>query len=267
MAHGHPHADLVLLKRRQHLPWRTGLHGRTSCRRSASRRGDVELFCYDHSSDRIDSPLTVFADAEARKFIKGVAHLYAGETEAMSEVAKKRTTIQTYFTEYWADARTEFAEGLRWHVENILIGASRNGTQAILEGNLAVDPNHPHTEEGGNLCLGALTIGSSTIVRNLSYYVMAHLSRFVRPGSVRIESNPIDSLPNVAFRTPDGQAVLLVLNSGSDMQLVNIRCNRQTASHILDGGAVGTYVWRLAGESSTVPNSSRPSVVAPLRSE
>jgi glucosylceramidase len=207
----------------------------------------VELFCYDHNCDRIDYPLTVLADTEARKFIKGVAwHLYAGEIEAMSEVAKKHTTIKTYFTEYWVDARSEFAEGLRWHVENILIGASRNGAQAVLEWNLAGDLNHgPHTEEGCDLCLGALTIGSSTIVRNLSYYVIAHLSRFVRPGSVRIESSAIDSLPNVAFRTPDGQAVLLVLNRASDMQFVNIRSNGRTASHILDGGAVGTYIWRL----------------------
>jgi glucosylceramidase len=209
--------------------------------------GNVELFCYDHNCDRIDFPLTVLSDSEARKFVKGVAwHLYAGQIEAMLEVAKKHPTMKTYFTEYWVDARSEFAEGLRWHTENILIGASRNGAQAILEWNLASDPNHgPHTEEGCDLCLGALTIGSSTIVRNLSYYVIAHLSRFVRPGSLRIESNPIDSLPNVAFRTPDGQAVLLVLNSGSDMRFVNIRCNGQSASHILEGGAVGTYVWKL----------------------
>jgi glucosylceramidase len=208
---------------------------------------NVELFCYDHNCDRIDYPLTILADAEARKFIKGVAwHLYAGEIEAMSEVAKQHTAIKTYFTEYWVGAHSEFADCLRWHVKNIMIGASRNGAQAILEWNLAADPNHgPHTEEGCELCLGALTIGSSTIVRNLSYYVIAHLSRFVRPGSVRIESNTIDSLPNVAFRTPDGEAVLLVLNAGSDMQLVNIRSNGRTASHILDGGAVGTYVWRL----------------------
>jgi glucosylceramidase len=209
--------------------------------------GNVELFCYDHNCDRIDFPLTVLSDSEARKFIKGVAwHLYAGQIEAMSEVAKKHPTMKTYFTEYWVDARSEFAEGLRWHTENIVIGASRNGAQAILEWNLASDPNHgPHTEEGCVLCLGALTIGSSTIVRNLSYYVIAHLSRFVRPGSLRIESNPIDSLHNVAFRTPDGQAVLLVLNNGSDMRFVNIRCNGLTASHILEGGAVGTYVWKL----------------------
>ncbi len=209
--------------------------------------GNVELFCYDHNCDRIDFPLTVLSDVEARKFIKGIAwHLYAGEITAMAEVAKKHPRMKTYFTEYWVDARSEFADGLRWHTEHILVGASRAGAQAILEWNLASDPNHgPHTEEGCELCLGALTIGSSTIVRNVSYYVIAHLSRFVRPGSLRIESNPVDSLPNVAFRTPDGQAVLLVLNSGSDMQLVNIRCNGHTASHMLEGGAVGTYVWRL----------------------
>jgi glucosylceramidase len=208
---------------------------------------NVELFCYDHNCDRIDYPLAVLEDTEARKFIKGVAwHLYAGEIEAMSAVAKKHTTIKTYFTECWVGAGSEFAEGLRWHVENILIGASRNGAQAILEWNLAGDPNHgPHTEEGCDLCLGALTIGASTIVRNVSYYVIAHLSRFVCPGSVRIDSTAINSLPNVAFKTPDGQAVLLVLNNGSDMKFFSIRSNGRTASHILEGGAVGTYAWRL----------------------
>jgi glucosylceramidase len=82
-------------------------------------------------------------------------------------------------------------------------------------------------------------------VRNLSYYVIAHLSRFVCPGSVRIDSTAINSLPNVAFKTPDGQAVLLVLNNGSDMKFFNIRSNGRTASHILEGGAVDTYAWRL----------------------
>jgi glucosylceramidase len=95
------------------------------------------------------TPLAVLEDTEARKFIKGVAwHLYAGEIEAISAVAKKHTTIKTYFTECWVGAGSEFAEGLRWHVENIPIGASRNGARAILEWNLAGDPNHgPHTEE------------------------------------------------------------------------------------------------------------------------
>jgi len=49
----------------------------------------------------------------------------------------------------------------------------------------------------------------------------------------------------VAFKSPDGQAVLLVHNSSSDMQLVNIRSNGRTASHILEGGTVATYVWSL----------------------
>jgi glucosylceramidase len=116
----------------------------------------------------------------------------------------------------------------------------------VLEWNLASDPNcGPHTPGGSDDSLGALTIGASPILRNLSYYVIAHLSRFVRPGSMRISSTAIASLPNVAFMAPNGQAVLLVLNSGKNVRSFGIRYDSWTATAILDGGAVGTYVWQL----------------------
>jgi glucosylceramidase len=217
----------------------------------AGLRNDVELFCYDHNCDYKDYPLAVLRNEKARGFIAGVAwHLYEGKIEVLSEVARKYPGKKVYFTEQWVEANGDFARDLVWHVENVLIGASRHGARAILEWNLAGDPHHgPHTQEACQKCLGALTIKPPEIQYNLSYYVIAHLSRFVGPGSVKIDSKidskDIDSLPNVAFTTPDGHAVLLVLNKSSDMQFFSIQCNGQTASHILDGGAVGTYVWKL----------------------
>jgi glucosylceramidase len=97
--------------------------------------------------------------------------------------------------------------------------------------------------------LGALTIDGSSVVRNVSYYIIAHLSRFVRPGSIRISSTAISSLPNVAFVTPDEHAVLLVLNGNEDAQSFFIQFSGRTAAAVLDGGAVATYVWQLGALS------------------
>jgi glucosylceramidase len=191
------------------------------------------------------------ADAEARPFITGVAwHLYGGRPQALSRVARKFPGIKTYFTEQYVAAGGAFGDDLAWHVRNVLVGTIRNGAQTVLEWNLASDPNcGPHTPGGAVDALGAVTIGAS-VVRNASYYIIAHLSRFVRPGSIRISSTAIASMPNVAFMTPDGEAVLLVLNNAEDIQSFTIQCSGRAVAAILDRGAVATYVWRLGSARS-----------------
>jgi glucosylceramidase len=214
---------------------------------AAAGLSDVDVFCYDHNCDRPDYPLTVLSDPRARSFTAGVAwHLYRGAVDAMSQVGKLHPNMKVYLTEQWVGADGQFAGDLVWHVGNVLIGAIRNGAQAILEWNLAGDPAHgPHTPGGADKCVGALTIDGATIVaRNVSYYVIAHLARFVPPGSERIASSETDALPNVAFETPDGRIVLLVLNDGSDAKPFDIAWNARAVADELPAGAVATYVWK-----------------------
>ena len=110
--------------------------------------------------------------------------------------------------------------------------------------NLAADPkNKPHTDNGGcGMCQGAITIDGNVVSRNLAYYVVAHASKFVRPGCVRIASTSLDTLPNVAFSTPEGKRVLLVVNTGQSPQTFNIR-NGKLMTATLNAGAVATYIW------------------------
>lgn len=46
---------------------------------------------------------------------------------------------------------------------------------------------------------------------------MAHMSRFIKPGAVRLESNQFgwDDLHTAAFVNPDGSTVIVVLNPNS----------------------------------------------------
>ena len=60
-------------------------------------------------------------------------------------------------------------------------------------------------------------------MRNVSYYIVAHASKFVPAGSVRISSSVINGLTSVAFKTPQGKKVLLVLNDGSSPVSFNIK--------------------------------------------
>ena len=149
-----------------------------------------------------------------------------------------------YFTEQYTASNGDFEGDLRWHLKNVIIGSMRNWSRNALEWNLANDPNFdPHTPGGCTTCKGALTLSDNTVTCNVAYYIIAHASRFVPAGSVRIASNINGALNNVAFETPDGKKVLIVENDGSNAVTFNIRFNGMWAATTLAGGNVGTYVW------------------------
>ena len=205
---------------------------------------DVEIFCWDHNCDMPEFPLAVFADEGARRYLTGSAwHLYGGDISALSDVHRAYPDMKLYFTEQWVGADGQFAGDLLWHVRHVLIGSLRNWSRVVLEWNLASDPAcRPHTPGGEAQCVGALTLGED-IARNVAYYVIGHAAKFVRPGSVRVYSDELPSLPNVAFRTPSGQIVLLVLNDASSPQSCVIRYRGNEVATTLPAAAVATFVW------------------------
>lgn len=205
---------------------------------------NTKIITYDHNADRPDYPADILKDAGARQFVDGSAfHLYGGSITALTQLHNAYPDKHIYFTEQWVGGPGNFAGDLQWHVATLIIGATRNWSRNVLEWNLAADANYkPHTDGGCTTCLGALTIGTD-VIRNVAYYIIAHASKFVRPGSVRIASDISGQLENVAFKTPDGKKVLIVLNNGNAPQTFNIRFNGKTVTTELVNGAVGTYVW------------------------
>ena len=206
----------------------------------------TKIILYDHNADRPDYPITILNDPDAKKYVDGSAfHLYAGPISALSQVHNAHPDKNVYFTEQWVGGPGNFSGDLLWHVENLIIGGTRNWSRNVLEWNLANDPSYqPHTDNGGcTNCLGALTIDGSSVTRNVSYYIIAHASKFVRPGSVRIESSNPGSLVTVAFKNPEGKKVLIVLNKGAVTQTFNIKYKGKIVTPTLNSGAVGTFVW------------------------
>lgn len=204
----------------------------------------TKIISYDHNCDRPDYPITVLNDPGARPFVNGSAfHLYAGDISALSQVHNAYPDKALYFTEQWTGANETFEDNLKWHLKNVIIGSMRNWSRIALEWNLASDPSYnPHTSGGCTECKGALTIGTS-VTRKVGYYIIAHASKFVPPGSIRVASNISGNLQNVAFKTPTLKKVLIAVNDGSSSATFNIRFNGKWITTTLPAGAVGTYVW------------------------
>lgn len=235
----------------------------------------TKLVLFDHNLDRPDYPLALLSDPVISRFADGTGfHHYGGDMSAMSMVHRARPDKNLYLTEQMIIERPGSATiAIAPTVRRMLIETTRNWSRNVILWNLAADPNNnPHTSNGGcPMCQGAITIDGDTVSRNLAYYTIAHASKFVRPGSVRIgstsqgdqtvgltedEERPglmrmavienTQVLPNVAFRTPDGKIVLIVANDTYDVNSFAVQYGGRAASIPLSPGAAGTFIWRAA---------------------
>jgi len=233
----------------------------------------TKIILFDHNCDRIDYPLAMLNDPEVAKYADGSGfHHYGGDIASMTDMHIARPDKNLYFTEQMVVERPGDKNiNIAAQVKRLIVGTTRNWSRNVILWNLAADPlNDPHTDNGGcSMCQGALTIDGENITRNLAYYTIAHASKFVRPGSLRIAStNNGDKtvsltedeerpgvkratviensqvFPNVAFRTAEGNIVLIVVNDTYAGGTFRIQYKGQYASLKLSPGAVGTYVWK-----------------------
>lgn len=200
---------------------------------------------WDHNWDLPNQPKEVLSDSDAAKFYDGVAwHCYGGDVSAQSQVKDAFPTKNVYFTECsGGEWGKDWNDGFGWQVKNLIIGATRNHARGVLMWNLALDENFgPHLGGCGD-CRGVFTINSKTgeITRNMEYYALGHISKFVKPGAVRIQSNNIDGkIDNVAFKNVDGSVFVIVVNTSGLDKTLSIKYQNKFLNLALARGAAMT---------------------------
>lgn len=205
----------------------------------------TKILAYDHNWDRPDYPMTILADPDARKYVSGSAfHAYAGNVTAMTTVQEAFKDKGIYFTEIsggeWA---TNFADNMGWNMKNIFIGAPANWSKNALLWNLALDENHGPKNGGCGNCRGVVTISEGGFIRrNVEYYALAHLSKFVADGAKRIKTNPVTAVEHVAFKNPDGTVSVVVFNGANNFQRINIVGENGQVIFNQEPASVITYV-------------------------
>ncbi len=212
--------------------------------------GKVKILAFEHNWDIASYAQAVLANATASNYIAGSAfHCYGGNESAQSTVKAAYPAKDIWFTECSGTAGSSFAGDLAWNAEHLLIGATRNWARSVVLWNIALDQNSGPHNGGCTNCRGLLTIDTSKspaqITRNVEYYVLGHLAKFVQPGALRIDSsdNSGGAIKHVAFRNPDGTLVLLVLNAGQNASSFAVNAAGRSFADTLPAGAVATYVW------------------------
>lgn len=210
----------------------------------------TKIIIYDHNWDRPDYPLSILADADARKYVSGTAfHCYGGNVSAMSQVMTQYPDKGIYFTECsGGDFSTDFGNNLAWNSENLLIGSPRNGAKTVLFWNLALDENHGPKNGGCADCRGVITVNSSTkfIDKNVEYYVLGHSSKLLQAHALKLQTADTRSLglSQVAYLNPDGTKVVVAYNHQATALKLQVNIGSQSYSYSLESGALVSFKWQ-----------------------
>ena len=207
--------------------------------------GNVLIIGYDHNCDNTEYPIHV---AQSR-YVSGTAfHLYSGDISALTTV-HNTTGKDVWFTEQYTGENGSFQGDFGWHMQNVMLGAMQNHARAAIEWNLANDPLYNlHTDGGCSSCKGALTMQNGTIQsRNVSYYIVAQMSRVVQRGAVRVASSGASDINHCAFVNPDGSIGVVMYNNHNDDRTVDVVYNNQHASFTVHGNGATSVMLYEAG--------------------
>ena len=208
---------------------------------------------YEHNWDNPKYPEILAEDPAVRQYLAGISfHCYAGNVaDAQNAVHDLAADVPLYFTECTGGSYApDFAQNLANDTEGQVINVLRNWGKTVVFWNLALDPNGgPTVQHGCTDCRGVVTIDDSTspavVSRNVEYYVLGHLARYVQSGAYRIDSNSFGSgnVEDVAFKNPDGSIAVLVFNGASTPSQFSLNWKGKTTAYTLPAGAVATFSW------------------------
>jgi glucosylceramidase len=189
----------------------------------------------------------------------GIAwHGYGGNVTTQSTVHNQYPSIKAYDTEH--SGGTWVGNQQQEDMLNI-IDYTRNWGSSFVKWSLAVDQAMGPHNGGCGTCTGLITVHngdsrSGQVDYTVEYYDTGHLTKFVKPGAFRIDSTANSSVPNVAFRNPDGSKALIAYNNTGGTQSVKVNWGGQSFTYSLPARTSATFTW--SGTPGGGPGASGP---------
>jgi len=183
----------------------------------------------------------------------GIAwHGYSGDVSMQTTVHNQFPGVDAFDTEH--SGGTWIVDQQREDMLNI-IQYTRNWGRSVVKWSLAVDQNMGPHNGGCGTCTGLITVHngdnrSGQVDFNIEYYDMGHLTKFVRPGALRVASTANNSVPNVAWINPDGARALIAYNASGTTQTVRVVWGNQSFTYSLPARTSATFTWRGTQSSS-----------------
>jgi glucosylceramidase len=176
----------------------------------------------------------------------GIAwHGYGGNVGQQTTTHNQYPNLDAYDTEH--SGGTWIGNQQQEDMHNI-IDYTRNWGKSVVKWSLAVDQNMGPHNGGCGTCTGLITVHngdgrSGQVDYTVEYYDMGQLTKFVKPGAYRIDSTANSSVPNVAWRNPDGSKALVAYNDTGSAQSMKVNWGGQSFTYSLPAKTTATFTW------------------------
>lgn len=197
---------------------------------------DTKILIWDHNKEKLYSRSKQELNSEeAKKAISGIAfHWYMGGHFENIDLVHKEFPDKLLIHTEGCTGFSNFNPNDEIHNAEIyahdIIGDLNAGTNAYIDWNLVLDnnggPNHKK-----NYCNSPIMLNkdNTDFIKNLTYYYMAHFSKYIKPGAKRIAFSRYSvDIELTAFENPDGSLVLVLLNKFGFSKSFNINLNDET---------------------------------------
>lgn len=210
-------------------------------------------YSYDGDYGQQDYPVHIFEDPEAGRYVHGSAwHNYGGNVSVLDGVHARFPDKEIYFTE--ASIGTwnySFEDCLINDFRDVFLGTLGRWGKGVTLWNLMLDyQGKPFRPRGCSTCYGAVSIDASdyslnSVVRNSHYYDVAHCSKVLQPGAVRLGTSGYSAagLAYQLYRNPDGSYAALILNETGSDALLNFVTDNYAVACRIPPRAIQSVTW------------------------
>lgn len=210
---------------------------------------DTKIMIWDHNKEHVvDWAQAMHQVDGAAEHIWGTAfHWYSGDhfdaLRIAHEINPDKPLIESeYCVDYTADPEKDYEDGLKYAHE--IIGNFNNYMAATVDWNMLLDMKGGpyHARLGGCGAMAHYDKKAGKLIITNKYYAMAHFSKFIRRGAVRIGTTSFNrDVCITAFQNPGGEIVAVIQNSGRELTC-RLRLNNCSADIKLPERSVTTAV-------------------------
>jgi len=240
---------------------------------------DVKILGYDQNREGIKEWVDeMYKDEESSKYYDGTAiHWYESTYEVFPEALQyaHEKAPNKYLIEtegcidsevpkwqddawYWSKEATDW--GYDWRPDSLkylhpkyapvnryardIIGCLNNWVDGWVDWNMVLN------KQGGpnwfeNWCAAPVLVDAETdeVYFTPLYYTMAHFSKFIRPGALKIGLETTDkNIQTTAVQNPDGSIAVVVFNEGTTTKNFTLNLEGVNKSFSIEGQAIQTIV-------------------------
>ena len=210
----------------------------------------TKLLVWDHNKEKILNRANIYFKNNSNfNNISGIAfHWYSGdyfeELELINKLYPNKLLIHTEgCTGYSKFKKSDEVNNAEIYSHDI-IGNLNSGANGFIDWNMVLNykggPNHKF-----NYCNAPIMINKQNddYIKNLSYYYIAHFSKYIRPGAKRIAySKYTDKIEVCTFKNLDNSVIIVLLNRNDfNMQYI-LNINNQVYKDNLDSHCIVTFI-------------------------